>query len=384
MSECENCVLNVETDIYAQIYKYYSCPSWVVNARRFLQFGDLVFDGKRTVENYSTSIRTNLQSYLNRSGSLDMTCDTQFDTTTLSITVEFAFTRLNKLDQQDYVSYIKRNLLGLNRLWAVDTGGKLIWTWARMTSFSENQDKAQSVYSVSLEFTLPTGVWYIADLSKVYVEEYDRCDEQRNKLVCQKHCLECTFSHDMCDVCNTFHDDFTDDMLFCNNPIDVYWECQAEYRLLYDCASTDSCNLFASFGLMFLQNHATAISGTFCSNTIAKGDVQVTLFGTFHDPEVTVNGRTIRIKGDYTGIIQIDFDGTVMYYPNATDNGICDAPVKVPLDNIEYCSDYFELISGENELQVIGAKEVSKNIYTNMLKATDKALAFINMREVTY
>ena len=145
----DNAILNVDSDSL-RLYKRDNAPQWSVESRRYLQFGDLVFDGKRTVESYSTSFNTNLQTYLNGFGSFDVNRGQmqKTQTTSLSITVEFGFMKLSREEQRNNINAIKNALLGTKRLWAVEPGGQLIWTWAKMSNYSEPEEKADSIFSV--------------------------------------------------------------------------------------------------------------------------------------------------------------------------------------------------------------------------------------------
>lgn len=363
----DNCTVNVSDEDKDKVRRYYTCPSWEVQTRQYLQFGDLVFDGKRTVEAYSTTFKSNIVSYLGQAGGFDTTCQVLPESTTLSLTIEFAFVKMSNLQKQEYSNYIKRNLLGVNRLWAVDTGGQLIWTWAKVITASENIDAPYSTKSMAVEFSLPTGTWYIADLSKVYVEEYERCIFQPELgCGCTSMCLDDPFAgcagrgdecSENCCECSELVSELTDDKLFCNTDTDLYWDCQAEFKLIYNCQSIDPCNIFRNFGMAITQNLCNAITGTFCSNTVLDGDVIVTLVGAYHNPAVRINDQEISIKGDYQGIIQIMADGKVRYFPNA-DSGTFHGSSVIKLDNICYNCNIakFDVKPCTNTIQVRGAE----------------------------
>lgn len=378
----DNCIVNISDKDKDNIRRYYSCPSWEVQTRQYLQFGNLVFDGKRTVESYSTTFKSNIVSYLGKAGGFDTECAILAEPTSLSLTIEFAFIKMNNLRKQEYSNYIKRNLTGTNRLWAVDTGGQLIWTWAKVITVSENIDAPFSTKSMAVEFSIPSGEWYIADLSKVYVEEYERCVFQSEVgCGCQSMCLDDPFAGcegrgdecaDNCSGCSDLVNELTDDKLFCYTDLDLYWNCQAEYKLIYNCQSIDPCNIFRNFGMVITQNLPKAITGTFCSNTVLDGDIKVTLVGSYTNPEIQINDQQISLTGKYKGIIQINEDGDVRYFPNAQSGKFCGSE-SINLDNICYNRNIsnFTVKPCENMIQVRGAgSNYAQAVYVDLVEKT--------------
>lgn len=371
----DNAILNIDSDKLA-IYKRDNAPQWSVETRRYLQFGDLVFDGKRTVESYSTSFNINLQSYLNGFGSYDNhASDIQKpQATSLSITVEFGFTKLSRTEQRNNLNYIKSALLGTKRLWAVEPGGQLIWTWAKMTNYSEPEERADSIFSVSIEFQIPSGCWHIADLSKVYVQEYDRCDFQANiGAGCGNNCLSSLVpTGEECTVCKALEEALSEEDLFVNQPANLYWECQADMQLVYSTLSlNDADNLFANYSLCFRQAEGKVLAGRFCSETTLEGGVQFAFFGKYSNPTITVNEDSIAILGEYDGLILIDEFGNIGYYEGATETSICDYE-SVPLDLIDYCSPYFRINYGENTFAITGTPEdrLGNYVFVNRIERT--------------
>lgn len=370
----DNAILNVDSDSL-RLYKRDNTPQWAVESRRYLQFGDLVFDGKRTVESYSTSFNTNLQAYLNSFGSFDVNrAEMQkTQTTSLSITVEFGFMKLSREEQRNNINAIKNALLGTKRLWAVEPGGQLIWTWAKMSNYSEPEEKADSIFSVSLEFQIPSGTWYIADLAKVYVQEYDRCDFQVETGVgCNAHCLDALVSGTECSVCTALENELSESDMFINQPTNLYWECQADMKLIYSNLSmNDSDNLFANYTMCFRQAVDDILSGRFCSDTVLEGSLQMAFFGKYDNPVITVNDDSIAIEGYYDGLLLVDEYGNVSYYAGATETSICDFE-EVPLDNIIYYSDSFKLNYGQNTFAITGAPKgrLGNYVFINRLERT--------------
>lgn len=371
----DNAILNVDS-VKTALYKRDNAPQWVVETRRYLQFGDLVFDGKRTVENYSTAFENVLQPYLDSFGSYDMHQGHLQKTqpTSLSLTIEFGFNKISRAEQRNNLNYIKANLLGTKRLWAVEPGGQIIWTWAKMSNYSEPEEKADSVFAVSVEFQIPSGTWFIADMAKVYVQEYDRCDFQYNiGAGCGNNCLDSMVpTGQECDTCQALEDALSDEFLYINQPANLYWDCQADMQLVYSNLSmNDSDNLFANYTMCFQQAEESVLAGRFCSDTILEGGVQFAFFGKYQDPTITVNDDTISLDGYYDGLILIDEFGNIGYYAGATETSICDFE-EVDLDLIDYCSDHFRLEYGKNTFAITGAPidRLGNYVFINRIERT--------------
>ena len=81
-------------------------------------------------------------------------------------------------------------------------------------SLAEPTMSTDSIFSTSLEFQIPSGCWYIADLSKVYVQEYDRADYQVEMGVgCNSHCLDALVSGTECAVCTALENELNEEAL---------------------------------------------------------------------------------------------------------------------------------------------------------------------------
>lgn len=373
----KNCYVNPNKEVVSARNAYYRCRQFHVDTMTYLQFGDLVFDGKRTVENYSPTFVNNLVKKPYGNGSFIPSCGYQYtESSSLSLTVEFAFIKMSRLEQQDYNLYIKRGLLGTKRIWAVDTGGLLVWAWASIVSANQNAAKASNVMSMSLEFSLPEGVWHIADLSKVYIEDYQRCDDQAHfGLGCTQNCLDNPFANcmgmqkcgcSMCKACQTTYDGLGDGCRFCNKYLDLFSKCQVDFRIVYNCNSTNPDNLFENFGQKIIQNTRDEVNGCFCSNTVLDTTATISLVGKFSNPCVSVNDESICITGEYKGILQIDPKGNVQYYANAQNGILNDSPQQIPLSRICYNINQagFIIHSGTNVIEVTGAfGNMSQTVY---------------------
>lgn len=368
----DNCVRNIPIEIV----RNRMCPKTTVYSRKYLQFGNLVLDGERVIESSSTSFKLNLSERVSGNGSLDMTCYPQFtENTTISLTITFPLVSLTSYHQQAYLSYIKRSLIGKQRLWAVDSGGMLVWAWAIMSSYSDIKTDNVNSFVISIEFNLPEGVWHIADLSKVHILPYDRCEFQRKPECCVQKCLDVNIpckNEKPCSGCQSILKCLDDSTLFCYSNVNLYYECRSEFKIEYVCRSNDR-NIFKNFGMGIPQNHINMITATFCSYTILKGSVKVTLVGSFINPEIIINNQSMTIEGTYKGILVIDEKADVYYYPDAQ-RGTIYTKEKIPYDSIIYCNSMtnFDIISCENHLSVLGANN-------NMAQ-----YVFLDIDEVTY
>lgn len=378
----DNVCFTIDNETKTEILNNYYCPNYKIKPRTYLQFNDLVFDGQVTTENSSVSFLDNMTPYLGKIGSLDTSAYNGKLLPTaaaVSLTVALPFEKLNRLQVINYFNFIKRNLAEEGKLWAVDAGGQLIWTWARVTNYSETDMAITSQLSFSLEFAIPSGIWFIADVSKVYLIPYDRCDFQQTMQCCGSKCLLDPFANckglnecNNCEQCETLLCELCDDMRYCNTPWDPYDDCQSDYQIKYSCQN-NSEKLWSNFTVVIRQNLPSSITGTFCSDTILDGGVEILLVGSFHNPEIIINEETIKISGDYKGILKLNSDGSIKYYPNAQTGELCGSQ-DIDFEKVTYCNGKVTLSikSCENIITVYGAE-------TNYAQAI-----YLDLKEVTF
>lgn len=256
----------------------------------------------------------------------------------LSLDLELPFIHLTRIQALNYNAYIQYNLSKEGRLWAVDTGGKLIWAFAvpKHPPYSDYEIREGRYLRINMDFVLPEGVWHIANTDNVFLEPYDMCDF--------KNILESPCDHDCnalqqcsnveCTVCKGI----TANMSWCNTCYSPYDTCHNPYRIIYNCAMAQTLLGAKTQGQTFNKD-CEFLTGCFCSNGTHPSPMKLVLHGQYKNPTVTVNDIKIDIEGDYDGEIAFMPNGDIYYtrYDSCTD-GCNDykGSFKIPYDKIKY------------------------------------------------
>lgn len=328
---CESlsCLADLDSD-----WNYKAYP------RLYLQYNELVFDGFNTVQTASLSGENKLSttpypfqrgSYYQGSFHNGEVLSGEQD---LSLDITLPFVGLRRLQVLNYNDYIQYQLSRPGKIWAVDTGGKLIWAYAipKHPPFNDYEIKKGRIVHIQMDFLLPEGYWHVADTNNVFFEPYDMCDFKEEVMSgCSHNCnamQQCT--DEKCEICC----DVTEDMCYCNTCWNPYHPCQSEYRIVYNCAKGEKVHGFHTWGTGFLNNEQHSTVGEICTNAIYKSPAIITLFGKYKDPSITFNDTYIRVKGTYEGLLIFTPNGKVYHTPDIE----CGLDVKhlIPVSNIEF------------------------------------------------
>lgn len=350
------------------------CPNYKVYPRIYLQYNELVFDGMNTIQTASLSgdYKTEFTPYPFTHGSYYGGSFKRGRLLTgaqdLSLDITIPFSHLNRIQVLNYYDYIMYNMTQAGKIWAMDTGGILIWAWAipKHPPYPNYETKNGKQLSFSMDFTLPEGMWHRADTNHVYLQPYDMCDfKDMIGTGCGHDCtVTGACQNKQCEFCCGCEND----QAYCNTCWNPYQECANPYRIIYNC-SLDESN---QWGELFVQEpDCRGIFGTYCSNTVYDAQTEVTLLGDFVNPKVTINDVTISLKGTYHGRLVFK-RGKVCYYQGEPSDKVIE-PKTVPLDDITFSQNELGFLShnGENWLQVLYD---NKNALMNM--------AWVNVDEV--
>ena len=363
MSNCALCN-DRSSSTLACLAKLNNCPNYRAYPRVYIQFNELVFDGIETVNTADLSgdykISTNPYpfahgSYYGGSFKRGRLLTGEQD---LSLDLNLPFVGLTRLQTLDYNDFIQYNLTQAGKLWAFDTGGKLIWAWAipKHPPYSDYEIRNGRIIHYQMDFLLPEGFWHVADTNHVFLEPYSMCDMKDSfGTGCAHDCnslQQC--ENEQCNLCC----DVTPDMGYCNTCWNPYDNCANPYRIIYNCKKAEKFYGWKEWGEIHMPNCDNQTVGTFCSNTIYDAPVQVTIMGKFENPMIRINDIRIRIHGTFNGRLVVNIDGTICYYKGEP----CDqlvAPVQVSYDDIEYLDNeiIFTAHRGENVVYVLSDEE---------------------------
>lgn len=291
--------------------------------RRYVQFNDLVFDHVDMIsaDDLTVSFKRNDTPYTFKHGSYvpHRSRGVLAEASNFSMTITLKMKKLPCEIRKYYADFVRTQLAQVGRLWAV-SNNKLIWAWAELQSFGEAQNVKKGTIEYDVDVYLPEGIWHKADGKKTFLHPWDVCDF----LLCYGY-----QDIDTCDCCSTCGDTkdagclccecngLTEDMALCHHLDDLqsYYGCEAEFRIVYDCEAAERFNDSISnyLGQKFCTETGL-ISGLLYSNTDLESDyVKIRIHGHVVDPEITINGNTNIITGEYDNLL-INPDGSVQYW----------------------------------------------------------------------
>lgn len=309
------------------------CDENFTKPKRYIQFNDLVFLGRKSIDEQSESIslRENKTSRTFANGSYvgNVSRKSLIDSNTISLKIALRTSTWSEEHIQSHYDFIMEQLLTPGKLWAVNTGLQLVWCNAYVTSIQPSKewvvtDEDYLVFRV--EFDNPDGVWYKADEAKTFLEPFDNCDFLDMKASCvakSRHC--CNGLPNCNNICECCEDDCRDldglidlcvaqtDLTFIN---DFFNECNSSWRVIYNCSKGKECKSLKDF-----YKHAICdtcvndvMTGSFISDTVLDSHKwSFALEGDFKDPNVRINDIDFKIKGEYSGVLTANYKGEIRY-----------------------------------------------------------------------
>lgn len=309
------------------------CDENFTKPKRYIQFNDLVFLGRKSIDEQSESIslRENKTSRTFANGSYvgNVSRKSLIDSNTISLKIALRTSTWSEEHIQSHYDFIMEQLLTPGKLWAVNTGLQLVWCNAYVTSIQPSKewvvtDEDYLVFRV--EFDNPDGVWYKADEAKTFLEPFDNCDFLDMKASCvakSRHC--CNGLPNCNNICECCEDDCRDldglidlcvaqtDLMFIN---DFFNECNSSWRVIYNCSKGKECKSLKDF-----YKHAICdtcvndvMTGSFISDTVLDSHKwSFALEGDFKDPIVRINDIDFKIKGEYSGVLTANYKGEIRY-----------------------------------------------------------------------
>lgn len=309
------------------------CDENFTKPKRYIQFNDLVFLGRKSIDEQSESIslRENKTSRTFANGSYvgNVSRKSLIDSNTISLKIALRTSTWSEEHIQSHYDFIMEQLLTPGKLWAVNTGLQLVWCNAYVTSIQPSKewivtDEDYLVFRV--EFDNPDGVWYKADEAKTFLEPFDNCDFLDMKASCvakSRHC--CNGLPNCNNICECCEDDCSDldglidlcvaqtDLTFIN---DFFNECNSSWRVIYNCSKGKECKSLKDF-----YKHAICdtcvndvMTGSFISDTVLDSHKwSFALEGDFKDPIVRINDIDFKIKGEYSGVLTANYKGEIRY-----------------------------------------------------------------------
>lgn len=361
------------------------CEDNISQPRRYIQFNDLVFYGQKSIEEQSESISLResktSRTFTNGSYVANIGRMSLVDSNSITLKIALLTSKWSEEHVQGHYDFIVEQLMTPGKLWAVQSGLQLVWCNAYVTSIQPQKnwvvtDDDYLVFSV--EFDNPDGVWYKADEARTYLAPYDNCDFLDMKAAClgkSKYCciepLDCSRK---CDCCDDKCDDMCDMINLCEAQTDIrimndfFDECNSKWRVVYNCekAKKDGKTSNELYPHVICDGCITdTFSGSFLSRTVLDSHKwSFALMGNFVDPIIRVNYRQLKIKGNYNGVITIDYRGNLRFAKSW--ECIEYDYQELPLHLLEICAETPYIQKGLNQVSVHGVKDGSSAcVYIN-------------------
>lgn len=321
--------------------------------KRLLQFNAVPFAfGEIDDPEYSIALKGQSQTYTNNAhGAYLPTLGESgiLEPSTFRATISFDFRKIACEEKIRYARFIKRQLLISGKLWAVQNGVELLWTNAIARDISEAQgDRAiRDMFTISVTFELPDGYWRMAKTTRTFLCEYcpnryedfdpNFCQDQYDyNGVCgaSNSCAPCVV-----DLSSPVTEEACDWRPLCefplynprkvqqkspNNPAvyidkiipsryDMFGvQCSNQWYIDYSCQKEQDYFCYDDgWGRKFRIPTAeanTTYTFSYCSQTdLPTTQVKVRLVGKFENPEVIINGDSMKFSQNVDGILVFGF-----------------------------------------------------------------------------
>lgn len=379
--------------------------------KRLLQFNQVPFAfGEITDPSYSISFKGESQPYTNNAhGSYFPTLGESgiLQASTFRANFDIDFREIACEDKVRYARFIKRELAKSGKLWCAQNATEILWTNARVVDISEEVDDpgTRDMFRFSCTFELIDGFWRMAKRTRTFLCEY--CPNRFEDFD-ENYCVDLYDYYGVCDETGTSsclpcdYNDYTEPKYegcdwrpLCYFPLynervktttttdsngekvtkkeiiksiyDMFGvNCSNQMYIRYDCQlEADYFCYDGSWGRkwrLLSNKDENTTNITFCSRTdLPTNMVRVRLVGDFVNPEVTINGDTVRIPTDGVmyGIITIGFGTEVWRSLDYRDPLYKDSNGNPRVADLSHLAErtntpMFELKAGKNEITVKG------------------------------
>ncbi|WP_430598262.1 hypothetical protein [Enterococcus sp. AZ177] len=270
--------------------------------KKIVQFNELVFNHTvdiQTQPEIVTDFRISKSSFINNHGdySPERTSGRKINSKTFSMNIIIDKSKFNCEDRELVEQFVQSNLYKIGRLWAIQ-GDSLLWAIAKAESVSEGLEEKRGRLSYTVTFYLPQGVWYIADPTATYLEEYHQCDVLECFEVLQRPLCECCWCNvalapiKMCfkcageRLCEIPRNDLVNQIGNCGNNKKINYSCDCQEPNILTYSEYGAKTALAEFQAMTFYE---------------TDDVVIEICGSFTNLTIEFNGEKSIIEGSYSG-----------------------------------------------------------------------------------
>lgn len=373
-------------------YCTFSTSSYVARPRRFIQYNDLVFDGTESINaSPSESITTKYSTteYMFRNGSYHKLNGKQVLLKEDKITLDLAIrtTDWDLVNIQAHQDFIKDSLLTVGKLWAIDTGGQLIWCMAILDSYTPTYEwnlRDDGYLQFQVSFTNPEAVWHKANGYTTWLMPYKNCSFVNmiascySNNTCRALCMTSKTLDGVCDDCKKDCCNLDEAISLCEASEEVlmsfYNKCNSIFRVIHNCELARE--RFGSEKLWGESMCDACIDNSFVSKfysdtVVDSKNVTVTIQGTFKDPSILIGDTMVKLKGEYTrGYLSISSNGTITSFRNALDLECGNGEI-VSNENLVLCDNkWWTIERGYNHIHISGITQASTCVFIDYERIT--------------
>ena len=362
-----------------------------IRPKRFIQYNDLVFDGTESINSapsFSISTKYYSEKYLLKNGDYVASDDEPLlNSYTISLDLAIRTSTWDLYQAQSHVDFIKEQLIHRGKLWAIDTGGQLVYANAILNTYSPTNEWTlgfDGYIQFTCEFNIYEGVWHKAKGEVTWLVPYNFCSFINIKSNCyvNKDCTACELPSQIvdgtCNDCELGCCELKDAISLCEMTPELYKafykECSSDYRVVHNCelgreTFGDERMLGEAYCDTCLDGQ---ISYTFISDTVLNSKHnRITLYGSFKDPEITINDIKVKLNGVYNqGYITIDSNGKIYTY-NDLKELKCGEAKEVDYNTLTFCdNEWWTIHSGANQITIRGITSNSVCVFVNYERLT--------------
>lgn len=315
----------------------------MIYEKRYVQFNDLVIDSYDMIEQTESDISFKYTSHERTYGHGNYAPFKQnyvfANEASVSLTLRLFMKKLPCNERPFYRRFVISELAKPGKLWAVQNN-ELIWAYAVLTNKGEQYSYRKDVLVISVDFTLPEGIWHKADKQKTFLRDYDVCtfmDCYDFKDIDPCESIKVMEGENCCSVCHNGSREETDvacnccicntlcrDMALCFNKDRLqlaFGDCGdgIDFHIVYNCAKAQEFFGDEYTGQKFCTKDSCTgvIAGLLYADTdIPTTDFVIKIHGYMTNPAITINGNTNVIEADfseYDGLLTIKPNGEVYY-----------------------------------------------------------------------
>lgn len=359
--------------------------------RRYLQYNDLVFDGMESI-NSSPSETTTTKYYsepwlLQHGDYVASDEEPLLASHKLTLDLSIRTSNWDRNQVLSHVDFIKEQLVRRGKIWAMDSGGQIVYARAILDSYTPTNEwtfATDGYIQFSIELNLYEGLWHKADGNVTFLAPYNFCSFINTISNCfvNSDCDACDMpSHiteGYCEDCGLQCCDLNNAIPLCEAKgmaeCDFFDQCSSGWRIVHNCElgrETAGDERLLGNAYCDLCVDGTYVFSFYADTVLKSTNNRITIQGSFSDPEISINGTKIKLNGVYKDTyISINSNGDILTFTDLFQLR-CNEAKKVDYKNLTFCDDdWWEIQGGQNQVIVRGITSEQVCVYLDYERRT--------------